>query len=177
MHVSSIEISNFRGVKTAHVRFSGHSVLIGPNNSGKTTIIEALALVLGRNGLVRGLTEHDFFGSSPAAADRITITAAVTGFAPDDFTQHPEWFGNRRGVPCWLEEKTGRILAEPAAGTVLACQITFAARFDAETLEVETRRVFTDADGVDVFDDDSLVGVPPRLIRDVGFFLVPASRT
>jgi hypothetical protein len=177
MRVSLLEISNFRGVKAARVRFSGHSVLIGPNNSGKTTIIEALALVLGRDGLVRGLTEHDFFGSSPAAADRITIAATVTGFSPDDFTQHPEWFGSRRGVPCWLEAKTDVILPQPTAGAILACQITFAARFDAETLEVETRRIFADGDGIDLFDDDSHVPVPPRLIRDIGFFLVPASRT
>ena len=71
MKVALLEIENFRGVRTGKVWFRDHTVLIGPNNSGKTTIVEALALVLGRDRLVRTLTEHDFFGSSPRPGDRI----------------------------------------------------------------------------------------------------------
>lgn len=47
------------------VDFTDHSVPIGPGNCGKTTIVEALALLFGRDRLVRNLTEHDFYGENP----------------------------------------------------------------------------------------------------------------
>lgn len=87
MKVAVLQIENFRGIRSGTVQFHDHTVLIGPNNSGKTTIIEALSLVLGRDRLVRSLTEHDFFGSDPEAANRIKIIATVTGFEPEDLTQ------------------------------------------------------------------------------------------
>jgi putative ATP-dependent endonuclease of OLD family len=178
MRISLVEIKNFRGIKQGQVQFRGHTVLIGPNNSCKTTIIEALALVLGRDRLIRTLTEHDFFESTPQPTTRISITATVTGFDPEDFTQHPDWFGDRRAVPAWFDPDTGRVLPEQTnARQLLACQIVFAARFNADTLEVETARYFHDSDDRDVFEDENFVSVPPKLIRDVGFFLIPASRS
>ena len=60
----------------------------------------------------------------------------------------------------------------------LACQIGFCARFDRPELEVETMRYFHDDHTMgDVFVDEPPTAVPARLIRDAGFFLVPASRT
>lgn len=41
------------------------TMLIGPNGAGKSTILEALALLFGRDKLVRTLTEHDFYGNNP----------------------------------------------------------------------------------------------------------------
>jgi putative ATP-dependent endonuclease of OLD family len=176
--IALLKIENFRGIRSGTVRFRDHTVLIGPNNSGKTTIIEALALILGRDRLVRNLTEHDFFGSDPKPADRIRITATITGFEPDDFTEHPEWFLDGRGVPSWFDPETGDVVFEKTGEHhVLACQIGFAARFDRESLEVETARYFQDADDADVFAEDSFVSIPPKLIRELGFFLIPASRS
>jgi NAD(P)-dependent dehydrogenase (short-subunit alcohol dehydrogenase family) len=43
-----------------------------------------LALLLGRDRLVRNLTEHDFFGSNPQPEDCITIIATITDFVPND---------------------------------------------------------------------------------------------
>jgi hypothetical protein len=92
VRIALLEIANYRGVRDGKVQFRDHTVIIGPNNSGKTTIIEALALVLGRDRLVRNLTEHDFFGSDPQPADRIRIVATITGFEPEDLMAHPDWF-------------------------------------------------------------------------------------
>ena len=178
MRIAKLKIENFRGIRSGNVQFRDHTVLIGPNNSGKTTIIEALALVLGRDRLVRTLTEHDFFGSDPQARDRIKIVAIVTGFEPEDFTAHPDWFRDGRGVPYWFDATTGDLLPEQTgAGQRLACEIVFAARFNRETLECETARYFNDRDHIDVFAEESHVSVPGKLIRDLGFFLVPASRS
>jgi len=45
MEIANIHIRNFRGIISGSIDFAKHSVLIGPNNCGKTTIIEALALL------------------------------------------------------------------------------------------------------------------------------------
>ena len=99
MRIHAIEIEGFRGIKSGKVRFGDFTVLIGPNNSGKTTIIEALALLFGRDRLVRSLTEHDFYGSCPRATDRIKVVATIADFAPNDPARHPDWF-RAPAAPC-----------------------------------------------------------------------------
>lgn len=63
MRVTCIGIENFRGIKRARLLLPTHGVLIGDNNTGKTTILEALDLVLGPDRLNRQpvIDEHDFF--------------------------------------------------------------------------------------------------------------------
>lgn len=178
MKVALLSIDNFRGIQSGSIAFASHSVLIGPNNSGKTTIIEALALVLGRDRLVRSLTEHDFYGSSPQPNDRIKIVASIIGFETDDPADHPDWFRDGRGVPLWFNPNANEILPQRTdANQELCCQIIFSARFDRDSLEVETARHFNDGDDIDVFAEDGFVSVPPKLIRDLGLFIMPASRT
>ena len=178
MQVALLMIENFRGIRSGTIQFRDHTVLIGPSNSAKTTIIEALALVLGRERLVHVLTGNDFFGLDPQPAERIRILATITGFEPEDFTAHPDWFRDGRGVPKWFEPQTGDVFPERTRdGQALACQIAFAARFDCESLEVETARCFLDDEDMDVFANEGFVPVPAKLIRDIGFFLIPASRS
>ena len=81
-------------------------------------------------------------------------------------------------MPCWFDPDSGAVLPEKTQdGQRLACQIVFAAHFNRESLEVETARYFNDGDDIDVFAEDNHVSVPGKLIRDIGFFLVPASRS
>lgn len=63
MKVCRLSIANFRGVKSATILLPKHAVLIGDNNTGKTTLLEALDLVLGPDRLNRQppIDEHDFF--------------------------------------------------------------------------------------------------------------------
>jgi putative ATP-dependent endonuclease of OLD family len=178
MIVASLIIQNFRGIKSGKVVFHDHTVLVGPNSSGKTSIIEALALVLGRDRLVRDLTEHDFYGSSPQPVDRIKIVATITDFASEDFTALPDWFREGRGVPTWFDPATGVVVPERThEAQTLACQIAFAARFEREKLEIETARYFHDDDGLDIFAEENFVSVPIKLIREIGLFLIPANRS
>ena len=177
MKVAALTMENFRGIKSGKVVFRDHTVLVGPNNTGKTSIIEALVLVLGRDRLVRDLTEHDFYGSNPQPADRIKIVTTITGFASEDFTALPDWFRDGRGVPVWFDSEAGDVVPEKTHDRqTLACQIAFAARFERESLEVETVRYFYD-DDVDVFAEENFVSVPVNLIREIGLFLIPASRS
>ncbi|MGB3873401.1 MAG: AAA family ATPase [Stenotrophomonas sp.] len=179
MRVADLSIHKFRGVSDGYLRFNKHVVLVGSNNTGKTTVIEALTLLLGRDRLIRDLTEHDFFGSDPMPDDRIKLIATITGFDGDDPSQHSEWFRDGRAVPKWLDETTGTVNPLPTeTATHLCCQIGVQAYFDRLSLTVEVVRYFHDHDGeIDPFDEDSPIAVPSRLIQQFGFFLVRASRT
>jgi putative ATP-dependent endonuclease of OLD family len=42
---------------------------------------------------------------------------------------------------------------------------------------VETARYFHDDDQADIFAEESFISVPPKLLRELGFFLIPASRS
>lgn len=63
MRACRLRITNFRGVQSATLLLPKHGVLIGDNNTGKTTIFEALDLVLGVDRLNHQppIDEHDFF--------------------------------------------------------------------------------------------------------------------
>jgi putative ATP-dependent endonuclease of OLD family len=63
LKVCRLSIANFRGINAATILLPKHAVLIGDNNTGKTTLLEALDLVLGPDRLNRRppIDEHDFF--------------------------------------------------------------------------------------------------------------------
>jgi hypothetical protein len=182
LFIQRLKISGLRGVQNADITFGKHSVLVGPNNNGKTTIIEALALLLGRDRLVRRLTEHDFHKSRPIETSRILIIATVTGFPENDPQHSPSWFAiGRGGVEKWLNPNTGS-LAASADGqhTELSVQIAFSARFDLQELEAETVRFFVDDEATlgDPFHEDTVVTpISSKTLQELGFFMVPASRT
>jgi hypothetical protein len=69
MRVCRIGIKNFRGIKSATLLLPKHGVLIGDNNTGKTTALEALDLALGPDRLNRQppVDEHDFFEGADIA--------------------------------------------------------------------------------------------------------------
>jgi len=85
MQVTRLEIENFRGIRQSKLLFPKHGVLIGDNNTGKTTILEALDLVLGPDRLNRqpAIDEHDFFrGIYTQIPDAIRENAGTEGDAP-----------------------------------------------------------------------------------------------
>ena len=81
MKVCRLNINNFRGIKTATVLLPRHAVLIGDNNTGKTTLLEALDLVLGPDRLNRQppIDEHDFFQGNYLAKAVEAAGVAVEG--------------------------------------------------------------------------------------------------
>ncbi len=65
MKVVRLTIANFRGIKSAELLFDGHTLMVGKNNVGKSTICEALDLVLGSDRLNRfpPVDEFDFYNA------------------------------------------------------------------------------------------------------------------
>jgi putative ATP-dependent endonuclease of OLD family len=64
MKISRIKINNFRGIRESDLFLPDHGVFIGDNNTGKTSVLEAIDLVLGPDRLNRRtvVDEHDFYG-------------------------------------------------------------------------------------------------------------------
>src|SRR5262245_769581 len=66
MQVSRLTIENFRGTKFAELEFNGHTLFVGRNNVGKSTICEALELALGpdRQSRFPVVEEYDFYNAT-----------------------------------------------------------------------------------------------------------------
>jgi putative ATP-dependent endonuclease of the OLD family len=178
MYLAKLSISNFRGVSKAEIKLSQHFILLGNNNSGKSTIIDAIGLVLGKESLVRNIGDWDFFGGNPQPQDRIIINGLLTGFTVDDEARNKEWFNNiNGGIPKWYNEETGEILnaQDGQQSLKLAVEIGFAARFNKDDLEFETIRYFS-AGITDPFEEEGLKNVSRELNRQIGFFLIPSKR-
>jgi putative ATP-dependent endonuclease of the OLD family len=77
MKASRIKLSHFRGVSKATILLPNHAVLIGDNNTGKTTILEALDLALGPDRLNRvpPVDEHDFYQGKYTTDYNVETTA------------------------------------------------------------------------------------------------------
>lgn len=87
MRACRLKIANFRGIKAATLLLPKHGVLIGDNNTGKTTILEALDLVLGADRLNRQppIDEHDFFcGVYRSPVTSTTASQGGTGSATSE---------------------------------------------------------------------------------------------
>ncbi len=85
MKLTDIKLENFRGVRSLRLPLDGLTVLIGENNTGKSTVLEAVRLVLTRGfGVRRGgqFTEYDFHlkdaTATPQTAEPISITLHFT---------------------------------------------------------------------------------------------------
>jgi putative ATP-dependent endonuclease of the OLD family len=179
MKLSKLDISNFRGIKTASFTLGEHCVLLGPNNSGKSAVIDAIGLLLGRDRLARSLGDYDFFGGNPQPDDRIFIKGLITGFTGDKPGAFPDWFNdNHGGIAVWFNPQTEVIYrGERVTNTVLGVEIAFSARFDVDELEYETVRYFYTGD-TDPFEDTSINLLRDHLhLKEMGFYLLPSKRT
>lgn len=65
VRVSRVQIKKFRGVSQGRVDFNGNALLVAGNSVGKSTVCEAIDLVLGPERMFRRpvIDEYDFFGA------------------------------------------------------------------------------------------------------------------
>lgn len=83
---SRIEIENFRGLKNLALDFpdKGPLVIVGPNNAGKSTILDAIALVMeGSSAHNFAPDEHDYYCKRDGARER-TFTIRLRFAAAED---------------------------------------------------------------------------------------------
>lgn len=149
MRIFSVAIKNFRGIRAAKLLLPDHAVLIGDNNTGKSSVLEAIDLALGPDRLNRRppVDEHDFYEGKYLPSDDADARNAAAGSAaaPDAPTIEVEvaiWDLSleqqaRFGASIeWLDAVSGKFYeeAEPAGVDAVqikaALRVTFIGRYD-----------------------------------------------
>ena len=168
MKISRLKIQNFRGISDAELFFPDHGVLIGDNNTGKSTILEAINLAMGPDRLNRRppIDEHDFFKGAymPAAvaapvetlpggdqievaepdveAPVIKIEVVVTGLNDEQFAHFNEYLEPWNIKTDQLIEP-GEIDAVDSADTEPAIRVLFEGRYDPEEDDFDGQTYFS----------------------------------
>lgn len=135
MRIVRVKIRNFRGVASCDLFFDGTTVLLGDNNIGKSTVLEAIELAIGpdRLGRAQPIDEHDFHGGRYLGADDspipITIEVVIAGITPEQhskFRENAEWWraADRKLLGA------GDIAAVNLPGIEPAVRVEFAGRYD-----------------------------------------------
>lgn len=110
--VDALRIAGFRGIQNLEITFAPMTVLIGVNNSGKTTVLKALGLAFGDYG--RYITDEDFFiDNNEKKATEIVVDARIVPATLD---------GTRANVfdTDWTTEFGDKIKAEANGDQYLA---------------------------------------------------------
>ncbi len=141
MKLVDIKIENFRGIRFLYLPLDNLTVFIGENNTGKSTVLEAIRLVLTRGfGIRRGgqFTEYDFHlkdaDTTPQTAESISITLHFAEEKPDEW---PETVVQQMSEVVQLDPNSGlnhiRLRVEGA--------------FQEETASFETKWAFLNSNG------------------------------
>ena len=121
MKITRIKIKNFRGILTGEILIPEHAVLVGDNNIGKSSLLEAIDLVLGPERLNRRpvIDEHDFYAGGYIDQDGnpvpIQIEVVVSDLSDEQarhFRDHLEW---------WNEQSQTLLDGPPPEETDLQC--------------------------------------------------------
>lgn len=80
MKVRQVAIENFRGISSGKVVFADNTLLVGGNNVGKSTVCEALDLILGPERINRRpvVDEHDFHKSQYVDDEKTSVPIVIT---------------------------------------------------------------------------------------------------
>lgn len=141
MQITEFTIRNFRGIKDLTLELDSTTVLIGENNSGKTTVLHALRACLSKlrsNGRAVVFDEYDFHldenSKDPTQAEPIEL---ILTFQETD----KEW-------PAEIEQQLGGdggIISFVGAEETARIRLKVIAKYSAVTGDVETEFNFLDA--------------------------------
>ncbi|MBI3090063.1 MAG: AAA family ATPase [Candidatus Tectomicrobia bacterium] len=137
MRVRRLTIQNFRGISSGVVDFARDTLLVGGNNAGKSTVCEALDLVLGPERLYHRpvINEHDFYKGryldDEGAPVEIRIEALLLDISEEAerrFHNHLRRWNDTKG--CFADEEGAGPEAGDADGTCWALPVVFIGRYD-----------------------------------------------
>lgn len=185
MKVVQLSIANFRSIKSAELQFDGHTLLAGPNNVGKSTICEALDLVLGPDRISRfpPVEEFDFYNANylQAPAEEGTEPTPVPIRIAVVLTDISAEVENRCGqhLEFWHTAEKRVIGAGEAAEAnpplVVSClRLETQARYNPDEDEFEAQTYFTHSPNAE---PDELDKVGRDIKRLFGFLYLRAVRT
>lgn len=185
MKVVRLKVKNFRSIKTAELDFDGHSLIVGPNNVGKSTICEALDLVLGPDRISRfpPVEEFDFHNAEylvPPAEEggELTIVPICIEVVLIDINADVE---NRCGQHLEFWNTAERRLLEPGEVDqanppfVVTClRLETQAKYNPEEDEFEAQTYYSRSPGAEPGELDR---VSKDVKRMFGFLYLRAVRT
>lgn len=168
MRIADIEIRNFRGISSCKLLIPSHAVLIGDNNVGKSTVLEAIDLCLGpdRSSRRPPVDEHDFYqgrylakapvveapdaaaepgapanDAAPPSNPCIEIDVAITDLSDtqqDHFGDHIEWWDNATSALY-----AGEVAGLDAANVSPAIRVSFRGYYDGDEDDFVGETMFT----------------------------------
>lgn len=185
MKVVRLTISNFRGIKSAELLFDGHTLMVGSNNIGKSTICEALDLVLGPDRLNRfpPINEFDFYNAdylAPATEDetaRQPVPLRIEAVLIEPGAEVDAKCGGH--IEFWHVGEN-RLLGQGEAATanppdaVPCLRIETVGKYDSEEDEFEARTYFSHSPEAS---PGELTPVPKSIKRLFGFLYLRTLRT
>lgn len=136
VRIVRVHIENFRGIRRADISFEGTTVLLGDNNTGKSTVLEAIELAIGADRLARAqvIDEHDFHGGDYRAADdepgkKIKVEVVIAGLDEQQQTKF------RANLEFWRRADgsllgPGQIWGAAAEGVESVVRIIFEGAYD-----------------------------------------------
>lgn len=137
MKITRVKIENFRGIKSAELHLPNHVVLVGDNNTGKSTILEAIDLVLGPERLRRPfpINEHDFYAGEYITSEKELVLIKVEVVISDLSEEQLLHFGGH--IEWWNKETCDVLTAPPAETTDApnvdpALRLLFEGKYDEE---------------------------------------------
>lgn len=179
MQVSRLSITNFRGIKSAHLDFDGHVLLVGRNNVGKSTICEALEIALGpdRQNSSTAVEEFDFYNAVYLDENEnpvpIRIEVLLTDTTPTVeracWNYLERWDPENRRI---LEK--GEIDQVDNANLVWCLRLLTIARYNKEEDEFEVATYYARAYDPE---EEQASRVPKSIRRAFGFLYLRALRT
>jgi putative ATP-dependent endonuclease of OLD family len=168
MHLQTVTICNFRGLKDLTLSLEPMTVLIGENNSGKTSLLQAIKCALTRS-LARRFNvfeEYDYHllsaGATPTTAEELAITLRFS----------------ERTVGEWaveLLQELGDIVVVDAGG-LRKVTLHVTSRFDSEAKDFVTDWQFLDAADQPMVGDARRPGALTGLLQACPFFYLSAVR-
>lgn len=180
MQIVRLRIQNFRSIQSADLLLPGNVAFVGDNNSGKSTILEAIDLVLGPERMKQRpvINEHDFYeGEYLSESDdderiEVRVEVVVTGLNEEQesrFVEHIEF---------WDIEAESLLDAPPANRTddetvTPALRVSFVGYYEPEEDDFEGQTFFMSPQS----DDGQLEQFGTRDKRYCGFLFLRTLRT
>ncbi|WP_144941810.1 ATP-dependent endonuclease [Paenibacillus sp. 32O-W] len=178
MKISRLKVMNFRGIKECEVFLTGKTVLVGDNNIGKSTLLEAIDLVLGPERLARFpvIDEHDFYAGEYLNENNESVEIFIEVIVIDlneeqqrHFRNHLEWWDNNNKT--LLESPPPEATDEK--GVEAALRICFRGKYDSDEDDFIGRTFFMSP----LKDDDSFDIFGTKDKRQCGFLYLRTLRT
>lgn len=180
MRIRYLKMSNFRSVANGEIFFPEHTVLIGGNSMGKSTICEALDLLLGPLRLARAspIDEHDFFkrryideNKNPIPIKLEVVLTDLTDDVLTRFRSHIEFWNISDDT---LLDETASPEDTEDENVVHALRINFEGTYDIEEDDFSAETFFASPPPED---EDHRIKVSRAAKRQFGFIYLRALRT